>query len=84
VARRVQATSVMQMHIAKEPIEVPEDVRAEDARLAERRRMPPPDAVPEDTRSELDRETRLADAELQLELTEGRPPAADDADLAEP
>jgi hypothetical protein len=40
--------------------------------------VPNPTEVPEDICSELDREERLEQAELQLELTEGQPPADQD------
>jgi hypothetical protein len=70
----------MRIHVAN-PIEVPEDVRVEDAPLADTGKLPPLDAVPEDTHGELDREARLADADLELRLTEGQPPADSDADV---
>jgi hypothetical protein len=56
-------------------VEVPEDVLADDGQLTAESPLPPMDAVPEDTVSELDREARLKDAERELELSEGRLPA---------
>jgi hypothetical protein len=79
MARRLQAMPVMQSHIANNPSEVPEDVRTELGQLSSETRLPPHDAVPDDTLGELDREARLADAELHLELSEGQLPAEDDA-----
>ena len=82
MARCLQRLAVMQNHIANR-IEVPEDVRAEDARKISAVHVPPPDAVPEDTRSELDREQRLAEAELEEQLSEGQLPAAIDDPVAD-
>jgi hypothetical protein len=79
MARHLHAGQVMQTHIATNPSEVPDDVRTELGQLSGETRLPPRDAVPDDTRGELDREARLADAELHLELTEGQLPADADA-----
>jgi hypothetical protein len=68
----------MQTSIGNNPSEVPEDVRSELGQLSGETRLPPTDAVPEDTRGELDREARLEDAELHLELSEGQLPAEND------
>ncbi len=68
------------------PSHVPEDVLAEQD--AEERRLraepvlgAPPEAVPEDVRAERDLEARLGNEELKQHLTEGSPPAEEDAPL---
>lgn len=65
---------MMQSHKVN-PIEVPEDVRAEAVVQTSATRLPPVDAVPDETRSELDREARVEEAEMEQRMTEGRPPA---------
>jgi hypothetical protein len=59
--------------------EVPDDVLAE-MDLEERRlgivreKQPLPEMIPEDVRSELDHEARLADERAQVRLSEGKQP----------
>jgi hypothetical protein len=70
--------------VSKPRIEVPEDVLAEidleERQVAGPSPAPVTDVVPEEVRSELDHEARLADEALREQLAEGQPPAvvADD------
>jgi hypothetical protein len=77
-ARYLQGRDLMQTRIARS-LKVPDDVLAE-LDLEERRAtgvdLPPSEAaVPEEVRSELDHEARLAGEEQRLTLAEGSPPA---------
>lgn len=70
----------MQPQLAN-PLEVPEDVRAE-MDIEERRnnpgRLPRADRVPEEVRSELDHEARVAHEQQRVSLEEGAPPDLED------
>ena len=70
----------MQPQLAN-PLEVPEDVRAE-MDIEERRKnpgmLPRADRVPEEVRSELDHEARVADEQQLVSLQEGTQPSLED------